>query len=89
VVVVDTLKCTAEASAASHCWVRQFPSISGSMELLSFFLTEDTYLKKMQRICLQVIVATFTPVKFIALYGCFGKPTVLRKFVLKAIRIIS
>jgi hypothetical protein len=40
----------------------------------------------MHRIYLQVIIATFTPVKFTALYGCFDKPTVLGKFSLKATR---
>jgi len=57
------------------------------MEFLSLFLIEDTNLKKMHRICLQVNIATFTPVTFIALYGCFDKPTVLGKFVLKAKRL--
>jgi hypothetical protein len=31
------LKCAAKNSATSHGWLKRFPSISSSMEFLSFF----------------------------------------------------
>jgi len=41
---------------------------------------------KMHRICLEVIIDTFKPVKFIALYSCFDKPVIPRKFVITVIK---
>jgi hypothetical protein len=41
---------------------------------------------KMHRICLEVIIDTFKPVTFTALYCCFDKPMISGKFVITVIR---
>jgi hypothetical protein len=42
--------------------------------LFSFFLKEDT-LPQMHQISLEIIIDTYKSVEFIAIYGCFDKPT--------------
>jgi len=39
-----------------------------------FFLKKDT-LPQMHRISREIIIDTFKSVEFIAIYGCFDKPT--------------
>jgi len=41
------------------------------MQILSFFLNEDTLFPKMHQIGLQVNINTFQPIKYVTLYGCF------------------
>jgi len=76
VIIKDTLKVCSRSLAASHGWARSFPSISSSVQILSFFLKEDTLFPKMHQICLQVIINTFQPLKYVTLHGCFDKPTI-------------
>jgi hypothetical protein len=42
----------------------------------------------MHRICVEVIINTFKPLKLVRFYGRFDKPTVFGKFVIEVIRLI-
>lgn len=82
VIIKHTLKVYGTSLATSRGWVRSFPSVSSSMQILSFFLKENTLFPKMHQICLQVTINTFQPLKYVTLYGCFDKPTIRKKFVI-------
>ena len=55
------------------------------MRFLPFFLKEDTFFSKIYRICPEVIIDTFMPVEFVALYVCFDKPTISGILAIKVI----
>ena len=58
----------AKVSATSCGWGRRFPSVSSSLGFLLFFFLKEDIFPTVHRICLEVVIDTFKPVEFIALF---------------------
>jgi hypothetical protein len=86
VVSEETLK-VCSTSLCNFTWLGQMVSIILKFSGISVIFPEGRHIfPKMHRICLEVIIDTFKPVKFTALYCCFDKPMISGKFVVTVIR---
>jgi len=82
----NTLK-VCSTSLCNFTWLGQMVSIIIKFNGISVISPERRHIfPKMHKICLEVIINTFKPVKFIALYCCSDKPMISGKFVITVIR---